>query len=588
MMSRNSSIGRAVIPGITGLILGCAPHAAGARDRADVLQIAVGAPTSLSDNVYQNTASLMVSRTGVVAAFYPKPGTGPRFFRISTDHGHTWSAEMEGPPALNGGANSGTLRDGGVIMPVGETRPAADGAEGWYEKDFLRFSDDMRSWEIETARMYIPEQGPVALDHVAFPTLAKGKMVQLPNGDVLAPAYSMFKGDNSRRVRAYLLKSQDQGRTWRYHATIVHEPDDPDPQLPGQYVGACEPSITLLADGRMLAMVRTQYAHPPAEYKPMAVCWSADEGKTWTKPQATHPHLMCISPTLATLDNGVVACEYGRPGFHVAFSLDDGRTWQDRISFSHQIEPTLTGQFDLIKSGPNDLVAIGSDAGGVKVWPITVERVAESPGRVALAGRVVDDRGRPVPGALVERGPNRYAAEDWVVDPLGWHKRVRRGNTHPERTVPAEYIPVLAFRSIQKINGHPTVRTDEQGRYVFEEVDLGEYVLTVEADGHAPQRRHFKVGPQPSSEDFSLEPGRRVRGRVADAEGRPIGGACVVLNQWHCHTDARGFFHWSVEAPVPQEVTVHIFKKYSHQYDEMKATLALSQLEAQPIVLKRR
>ena len=93
----------------------------------------------------------------------------------------------------------------------------------------------------------------------------------------------------------------------------------------------------------MLPKVRTQYAHTPAEYKSLAVCWSDGQGKSWTKPVATLPHLMCISPTLATLDNGVVACEYGRPGFHVVFSLDNGHTWQGRISFSHQIEPTLTG-----------------------------------------------------------------------------------------------------------------------------------------------------------------------------------------------------------------------------------------------------
>ena len=53
--------------------------------------------------------------------------------------------------------------------------------------------------------MYIPDVGSVTLDYVRFPTLAKGKMMQLPNGEVLAPAYSSFKGDSARRLRAYLL-----------------------------------------------------------------------------------------------------------------------------------------------------------------------------------------------------------------------------------------------------------------------------------------------------------------------------------------------------------------------------------------------
>jgi hypothetical protein len=559
-----------------------------ADDQTEILKITVGDPTRLSDTVYQNTANLMVSHTGVVAAFYPKFGTGPHFYRISNDAGLTWSREMNGPPELNGGADSGTLDDGDVIMPAGETRPASNGKDGWYEKDFLRFTSNFKRWKLEIALMHIPAAGPVALDHIAFPTFAKGKMVQLPNGDVLVPAYSSFKGDSSRRLRAYMLRSQDKGHTWYYYATIANEPTDPSPELPGQYLGACEPSITLLANGRMLAMLRTQYAHPPAEYKPMAVCWSDDQGTTWTQPVATRPHLMCISPTLATLDNGVVACEYGRPGFHVVFSLDNGHTWQDRISFSHQIEPSLTGQFDMIKAGPNDLIAIGSDADGVKVWPISVERVAVASGSVTLVGRIVDDQGHPIAGALVECAPNRYSAEDWVVDPLGWSKRVRRGNSHPERTVPKEYLPRLSYRSIRKTNGYPTAHTNELGQYLIKDVDLGEYVVTVEANGYASQHRRVKINPRSNSEDFSLTPGRHVRGRVVDSAGQPIGGVCLVVNQWHCHTDPLGYFHWSVAAPVPQRVTLYVDRKYSHQYETLETTVALTHLESQPITLKNR
>ena len=79
------------------------------------------------------------------------------------------------------------------------------------------------------------------------------------------------------------------------------------------------------------------------------------------------------SPTLAVLDNGVAALQYGRPGFHVAFSTDNGHTWGDIVTFSDLGEPDITGQFDMIKTGPNTLVAVGSDAEGTKLWPITVD-----------------------------------------------------------------------------------------------------------------------------------------------------------------------------------------------------------------------
>ena len=574
-------------------------------EEAEILRITVGQPTKLSNVVYTNTASVAVSRTGVVAAFYPKRGTGPNFYRTSSDLGRTWGKQMDAPGVdlpLAGGTHNATLRDGGVLkfLTTGssfkgeaefrKSKMQGRYVDGWFmlHSTFAWFNDDFTKYEIAPVQVYMPDAVTAKRNGGGMSTwpIFSEKMIQLPNGDLLSAMQGLFKGDS--RARTIICVSSDQGHKWRYYATVAYDVKDPNPDLPGQYLGYCEPTIAMMSNGQMICVMRMQYAHPPAEYKPMAVCWSDDQGKTWTKPVATHPHLMNISPTLATLDNGVVACQYGRPGFHVVFSLDHGHTWQDRISFSHQIEPALTGQFDLIKAGPNNLVAIGNDADGVKVWPITVERVKVSPARVALTGRVVDEQGHPIAGALVERGPNRYSVDDWVVDPLGWGKRVRHGNTHPDRITPIEYLPQLSYRSIQNLNGYPTARTDEQGRYVFEDVDLGEVVLTVESDDYAPQHRHVNVRPQPKPVDFTLKSGQLVRGQVVGTAGQPMGGVCVVLNQWHCHTDRQGYFNWSVEAPLPQQVTLQVYKKYNSQYETLETTVALSQLESQPITLKNK
>jgi hypothetical protein len=587
------------------LAMGLIPAAVAAEDETEILKITTGTPTNLSNCLYQNTASVAVSRTGVVAAFYPKRGTGPDFYRTSTDLGRTWSKEMGAPGVdlpLAGGTHNATLRDGGVLkfLTTGssfkgeaEFRKAqleGEYVDGWFtlHSTFAWFNDNFTKYEIAPVQVYMPDAVTAKRPSTGISTwpIFSDKIIQLPNGDLLAAMQGLFKGDS--KARTIICVSSDQGHKWRYYATVAYDTQDLNPDLPGQYLGYCEPTIAMMPNGQMICVMRTQYAHPPAEYKPMAVCWSDDQGKTWTKPVATQPHLMNISPTLATLDNGVVACQYGRPGFHVVFSLDHGHTWQDRISFSHQIEPALTGQFDLIKAGPNNLVAIGNDADGVKVWPITVERVKVSPARVALTGRVVDEQGHPIAGALVERSPNRYSVDDWVVDPLGWGKRVRHGNGHPDRITPIEYLPQLSYRSIQKLNGYPTARTDEQGRYVFEDVDLGEYVLTVEGDDYAPQHRHVNVRPQPKPVDFTLKSGQLVRGQVVGTAGQPIGGVCVVLNQWHCHTDPQGYFNWSVEDPVPQQVTLQVYKKYNSQYETLETTVALSQLENQPINLKHK
>jgi hypothetical protein len=289
---------------------------------------------------------------------------------------------------------------------------------------------------------------------------------------------------------------------------------------------------------------------------------------------------MNIAPTLAVLDNGVVACQHGRPGFHVAFSLDNGHTWQDQITFSALPEPVITGQFDMVKVGPNRLVAIGSDATGTKVWPIAVQRVKVSQTHALLEGRVFDQQGNPIAGAIVERSPNRYYLDAWLE-----HETARDPWKATPRTVGS---PVLGYRSIQKQCGHPTVRTDVQGRFLFDSVKLGEYVLTAEANGYAPQHRHIKVQPEAKPQDFQLKAGRKVRSRVVDNTGKPVSGACVVLNRWHVHTDRAGFFHWSVAAPLPEQVQIRVYKRYSSRYETLKTTLPFSQIERRPIILRRK
>ena len=73
-----------------------------------------------------------------------------------------------------------------------------------------------------------------------------------------------------------------------------------------------------------------------------------------------------------------------------------------------------------------------------------------------------------------------------------------------------------------------------------------------------------------------------------DDTGHPIPGACVVMSRWHIHTDSTGLVHWSVKAPVPEQVGIKVYKRYSHQYEILETTVTLSQLECQAITLKHR
>ena len=576
-----------------GCIVTCLP---GWTEDMEILRITVGEPTLLNTISYQNTSAVTASRTGVIAAFYPQGPREYRKMRLSGDGGLTWGKEFESPPH-QGGAVSVGCRDGGVIKLRSDI-VEIEGKPGWFDAVTFQMTDDLSSWETFTAKLHVPDHAPGFDVHTPSP--AKGKIIELPGrgpgnngpGDLLMPMYGQFKGDTHHR--AYLARSTDNGRTWRYYATIDYTPDDPNPELPGHYVGACEPSVVLLPNGQLLAMMRKQLAHFPGEYKPLYQCRSDDLGKTWTTPTPTNPHLMSISPTLQVLDNGVVACQYGRPGCHVAFSLDNGHTWQDTVTLTDLPErpslvdeatmagPGITGQFDMVKAGPNQLIVIGSDEEGTKVWPIAVDRIKVSPGSVAVRGRVVDQEDEPIANANIELGPNRYALDCWREDPTvkdAWGRR--------PRTVGS---PVMGYRAISE--GNPIAQTDGQGQYRFESVKCGEYVMTVEADGFAPQFRHIKVDST-EPQDFRLPAGRKVSSRVLDNHGEPVAGACVVLNNWHIHTNPAGFFHWSVEAPLPEQVTTRVDKRYSAEipgstamkYGTEKSTVPRSQIEQQPFVL---
>ena len=237
----------------------------------------------------------------------------------------------------------------------------------------------------------------------------------------------------------------------------------------------------------------------------------------------------------------------------------------------------ITGQFDLVKVGPNSLVAVGSDAAGTQAWPITVERKKVAQSHVALEGQVLDPNGEPIAGATVERSPSRYYLDAWLehatkLDP--W-------NATP-MTVDS---PVLSYRSIRTENGHSTVQTDAEGRFRFEQVKIGDYVLTVEADGYAPQSENTKARPDSEPQQFELKSGQMVRGRVVDDTGQPVPGACVVLNLWHVHTDGNGNFDWSLEGPPPGTVEVRAYKRYDGRYQEFKGTTTIVQLESQPITI---
>ena len=106
-------------------------------------------------------------------------------------------------------------------------------------------------------------------------------IVDLRDGSLLAAMYGNFEHDtitptNPRskleskyKLRAFTVRSTDQGLTWRYVSTVVA----PDPKVVDDSEGFNEWSIVRLADGQLLGIIRTGH------YTPLVASWSSDEGK---------------------------------------------------------------------------------------------------------------------------------------------------------------------------------------------------------------------------------------------------------------------------------------------------------------------
>jgi hypothetical protein len=145
---------------------------------------------------------------------------------------------------------------------------------------------------------------------------------------------------------------------------------------------------------------------------------------------------------------------------------------------------------------------------------------------VTVAGRVVDLDGKPIEGATVAQGSDRFG-------------------TH-----------------------YPSATTDKDGRFEFKSVRPEQMVLTVQADGYAPELEQPVPQEGMTPVEFKLERGHTLRARVVDKAGNPIAGAFVAADTWRGHrslewrvdTDAEGRFRWD-EAPA-DEVLIDMGKQY--------------------------
>ena len=237
--------------------------------------------------------------------------------KISTDRGRSWSGKF-------------TLQDN--VGPLNVKHP-----------NLLRLASDPRSIlflytvryaELEEIRIFMRRSEdecetwsePVQISSLpGVHYLMADRILQLPSGRIILPT---FQSDSWIPFDSFCYYSDDEGESW--HTSRVRM------QLPGH--GAQEPSVVVLDDGRLLAVLRTSLG---TLYR----AHSSDAGESWTQPLSTGLSSPASTPLLKRIptsgdlllvwnnryDPNHEDYQQGhgpRDPLSAAISRDDGETWE--------------------------------------------------------------------------------------------------------------------------------------------------------------------------------------------------------------------------------------------------------------------
>jgi hypothetical protein len=165
--------------------------------------------------------------------------------------------------------------------------------------------------------------------------------------------YRLADGNVPRSYTATLMVSTDNGRSFRRRATIATD-------LAGKKA-MCEPRLALNARGELVCVLRRTVS---GVMEPTMIAYSKDAGRTWTTPRKLFD--FGVWPSLVSLECGVMAVSFGRPGAHLSFSPNGGgRTWTDPVAVRKgdpkQVMTKTCGYTDMLAVGPDAFLIAYSD-----------------------------------------------------------------------------------------------------------------------------------------------------------------------------------------------------------------------------------
>lgn len=210
----------------------------------------------------------------------------------------------------------------------------------------VRTSPDGIKWEVHDAPLSMPAEYP--LGPMSEGLRVHRRVMELPDGTLMVPIYTVFKGTNKHR--SAIVQSTDGGRSWSLRSVIPAT----------NAVGTNEVGWSWTSDGRLLAVMRTTDS-PEAK---LVHSYSDDEGRTWSEAQELiGPDgrvARGIYPDLVLQPNGTLLLTTGRPDVRVLASLDGtGRSWQVQDTvFANYPSTGNNGRYDG-SSGNNTMESVG-------------------------------------------------------------------------------------------------------------------------------------------------------------------------------------------------------------------------------------
>ncbi len=240
----------------------------------------------------------------------------PYGLRRSIDAGKSWRPVVGLEESTYAPQELVRLADGKILGPSRWTTLLPDGS---LQGTTTLLTADAESFTVHQSVIHLPEE---------FRPTARGEVLiferhiwQESDGAITAVAWTRLNrvplpnGRTFPERRTHLMRSDDLGRTWRHHAHIG---------LGG------EPAVVRLSEKEWLCIAR-----PDAHMSNLLQHRSTDGGITWH-----HERMLeegSVMPDLVLMQNGVLACSYGRPASCIMFSLNGGRTWRDHTVIADRV-----------------------------------------------------------------------------------------------------------------------------------------------------------------------------------------------------------------------------------------------------------